>query len=85
MSYDVYAENCRRRILLRRRNFEERDDDFGAKQRKSAQIKVIQKFIGKLKTEPKNYEALLTELDTLNLAKYVDEISNIISGSVQDK
>ena len=39
---------------------------------RSAQIKVIQKFIGRLKSDNKNYEAILIEMDTLNLTKYLE-------------
>lgn len=38
---------------------------------KTAQIKSIQKFIVKLKSESKVYEAILTEMDSLNLSKYL--------------
>ena len=70
---------------MRKSNIEEHEDDFFGGQRRTAQIKVIQKFIGKLKVDNKNFEALLNELDTLNMAKYVDEVSNIIASSVQEK
>lgn len=35
--------------------------------------------------DAKNYEAVLAELDGLNMAKYIDEVSNIITNSVQEK
>lgn len=38
---------------------------------KTAQIKAIQKFIAKLKGEVKSYEAILAEMETLNLSKYL--------------
>ena len=46
---------------MRKSNIEEHEDDFFGGQRRTAQIKVIQKFIGKLKVDNKNFEALLNE------------------------
>jgi len=41
-------------------------------QKRNAQIKSIQKFIGKLKTDNKNSEAIFAELETLNMSKYIE-------------
>ena len=48
-------------------------------QPRTAQIKSIQKFIGRLKSDNKNYEAILVEMDTLNLTKYLEEISTLMA------
>lgn len=50
----------------------ERDEDMFGGQKKTAQIKIIQKFIAKLKSDTKNYEAILAQLDTLNMSKYIE-------------
>jgi hypothetical protein len=52
---------------------------------KTAQIKSIQKFIVKLKSESKVHEAILTEMDSLNLSKYLEEISSLIASCVSER
>lgn len=52
---------------------------------KTAQIKSIQKFIVKLKSESKIYEAILAEMDSLNLSKYLEEISSLIASCVTER
>jgi hypothetical protein len=59
MTYDVYHESYVKRMELRDTNLNADVDDF-MPPRKNAQIKVIQKFIGKLKVSEKNYETILT-------------------------
>lgn len=39
----------------------------------------------KLKVEGKNHEAVLAEMDTLNLSKYLEEISALIAGCVSER
>ena len=45
---------------MRKANLEKHEDDFFGGTRKTAQFKVIQKFISKLKVDNKNYEAILS-------------------------
>ena len=52
---------------------------------KTAQIKSIQKFIVKLKSESKVHEAILSEMDSLNLSKYLEEISSLIASCVSER
>ena len=52
---------------------------------KTAAIKTIQKFISKLKSESKNQQQILQEMDGLNLSKYTDQIANIIVNSLTEK
>lgn len=44
---------------MRKQNFKEHEQDVFDGQRKTAQIKTIQKFIGKLKSDAKNYQSIL--------------------------
>ena len=57
----------------------------GERQPRTAQIKAIQKFITKLKVDNKNYETIFTEMDGLNLSKYLEEISAIMATSVNER
>lgn len=58
-------------MALRSVNFDRSSQTLDAKP-KTAQIKAIQKFIVKLKVEAKNYEAILAEMGTINLSKYLE-------------
>jgi hypothetical protein len=57
-------------MALRAVNFDRSSQGLEGKQ-KTAQIKAIQKFIAKLRSEVKSHEAILTEMETLNLSKYL--------------
>lgn len=50
-----------------------------------SKINQYQKFASKLKTENRNLEALVIEMQTLNLTKYLEEIATIIAETVTDK
>lgn len=50
-----------------------------------SKINQYQKFASKLKTENRNLEALVVEMQTLNLTKYLEEIATIIAETVTDK
>jgi 6-phosphogluconolactonase (cycloisomerase 2 family) len=52
---------------------------------RTAQIKSIQKFIGRLKSDSKNFEAILCEMETLNLTKYLEEISALMPVCVTER
>jgi hypothetical protein len=54
LSYENYIKNYKRRIRLREINFNSNRNSLESKP-KIAQIKAIQKFIGKLKGDNKNY------------------------------
>jgi hypothetical protein len=49
---------------------------------RNAQIKIIQKFLGRLRVDNRNWESILSELSSLNLSKYQEEISNVIANYV---
>lgn len=68
--YENYIKNYEQRIKLRNINFNSNRAVLDPKP-KISQIKAIQKFIGKLKVDNKNYEAILNEVDTINLSKYL--------------
>jgi hypothetical protein len=57
-------------MVLRSVNFDRSSQALEGRQ-KTAQIKAIQKFIAKLKGESKCHEAILGEMETLNLSKYL--------------
>lgn len=71
-------------MALRSVNFDRSSQALEGKQ-KTAQIKAIQKFIAKLRTDPKSHEAILAEMQTLNLSKYLEEISALIANCVSER
>jgi hypothetical protein len=56
-------------MRLRAVNFERRGQS--DPKPRSAQIKAIQKFIGRFRIDNKNHEVILAEMETLNLSKYL--------------
>ena len=82
ITLQLYQQNHAYRIALRQRNFHPTPDHHTPK---TAAIKPIQKFIGKLRTEPKNHEAILKEMEGLNLSKYVEEISALVAQCVSER
>lgn len=50
-----------------------------------SKINQYQKFASKLKTDNRNLEALIVEMQTLNLTKYLEEVATIIAETVTEK
>jgi hypothetical protein len=71
-------------MALRAVNFDRSSQGVEGKA-KTAQIKAIQKFIAKLRSDPKSHEAVLAEMQTLNLTKYLEEISALIANCVTER
>jgi hypothetical protein len=84
MSFQTYNAVNQIRITLRDANFNHNGPSNEQRVR-TAQIKTIQKFIGRLRTDNKNYEAILTEMEGLNLSKYLEEISSLMAVCVNER
>lgn len=48
---------------------------------KTSKVSSINKFTSKLKTDNRNIEQLITEMETLNISKFLDEIAIIIAST----
>lgn len=84
LSFHNYNAINQARLTLRNANFNH-SGPTNEQRVRTAQIKTIQKFIGRLRTDNKNYEAILSEMEGLNLSKYLEEISALIALCVNEK
>lgn len=84
MSFQNYSAVNDTRITFRDANFNHSGPSNDQRIR-TAQIKTIQKFIGRLRTDNKNHEAILAEMEGLNLSKYLEEISSLMAVCVNEK
>ncbi len=84
MSFQAYKAINQTRINLRDANFNHNGPN-NEQRARIAQIKTIQKFIGRLRTDNKNYEAIIAEMEGLNLSKYLEEISSLMAVCVNEK
>lgn len=83
-TFPGYLANYQQRIRLRDLNFTHPGPSSEEKPR-TAQIKAIQKFIVQLKSDNKNHEAILAEMEALNLSKYLEEISALMAACVTER
>lgn len=84
LSFQSYNIINQTRLTLRNANFNNSGPN-NEQRARTAQIKTIQKFIGRLRADNKNYEAILSEMEGLNLSKYLEEISALIALCVNEK
>ncbi len=84
LSFQNYNIINQTRLTLRNANFNNSGPN-NEQRGRTAQIKTIQKFIGRLRADNKNYEGILSEMEGLNLSKYLEEISALIALCVNEK